>query len=269
MSYSLFTDYEAGLKYGDQFMKAYRAAYARQERVNGYNKDPNFDYSGEIRNITIAELRNNFSSYSTGTILFVTVRVVRLVGNSLYVEDLEASFNEATGKTAKAGIFLYHSFVGALGQYTPGDVISLKCQASNTETYGFQLVNPSELRTIERNTALDIAVIPDDVTSLREYEGLVVQINEFTITGIGNQNSETQAYTIFGTMKNGTEIQVRIDGDCSPKLSYSIPQEGVTYKVIGGVSKYVDIYDDYKIIYQIKLGNQKGVGVYDFLQVNN
>jgi len=256
-SYSMFTDSEVNLKYGIQFENAYKEVYEKHLRVNG-ERDPEFDYSGDILNVTVAILKENLSSYATGANLSITVRVVRCVGNSLYVEDVEA----AEGESYKAGIFMYHSNVKL--KYKPGDIISLTCQASNTENYGLQLVNPRFVRKLESDTELVIRQVPEDVTSLKAYEGLVVQVNEFTVTHVGQKNSDTGAFTIYGTMKNGAEMQVRVDGDSAPKLAYSYPKEGVTYNVIGGVSKYYDQYDD-EVIYQIKLGNQADAGINDFV----
>ena len=51
------------------------------------------------------------------------------------------------------------------------------------------------------------------------------------------------------------------------KLSYSFPQVGQTYTVIGGVSRFVDFYNDGEVIYQIKLGNLEGEGKNDFVLV--
>lgn len=263
--YTFFTGLEDNLKYGEVFKKAYMEVYPKKYRVFG-ELDPDFEYDVSEREVSIAELRYNLSSYSTGTNLKVTARVVRLVGNSLFIEDVEEIYIEDAGKSIKGGIFLYHSFVSALGKYKPGDIISFNCQASDSETYGFQLVNPRNLRRIEQGDGSDLEIqdLPEDITSLKDYEGLVVRIKEFTVTGVGNQNSETKAFTIFGTLKNGTAIQVRVDADTSPKLAYSTPKEGETYTVIGGVSRFVDFYNDGEVIYQIKLGNQEGVGLYDF-----
>ncbi|MDD3999397.1 MAG: thermonuclease family protein [Bacilli bacterium] len=262
-SFSFFIGLEDNLKYGETFKKAYLEVYPERKRVFG-EPDPNFDYSGKTIDTTIAEIRYFLSSYSTGTNLRITARVVRLVGNSLYIEDLEETYIEDLGKSVKGGIFLYHSFVSRLGRYQPGDVFEFECQASDSETYGFQLVNARNIRTKEEGTEVNIQDLPDDVTSLKDYEGLVIRINEFTVTSLGNQNEETRAYTIYGNLKNGTKIQVRVDADTSPKLAYSVPEIGKTFTVIGGVSRFVDFFNEGEVIYQIKLGNQKGVGLEDF-----
>ena len=76
-------------------------------RVFG-EKDPNYDYDTTVNEITIAELRNDYASFSTGTKLKVTVRVVRLVGNSLYVEDIEDTTDEDTGITCDQESCIIH-----------------------------------------------------------------------------------------------------------------------------------------------------------------
>lgn len=266
--FSYFTGSVEVNKYGKTFQEAFINVYKTKLRVFG-EEDPDFNYTTEIREITIAELRNNYSSYSTGNRLKVRVRVVRLVGNSLYVEDIEETLNEDTGKKSKAGIFLYHSFVSALGNYKPGEVITFECQASDDEIYGYQLVNAKNLRSVEKNTEYTIQGIPESVTSLKEYEGFVVKVEEFLVTKVGKQNEETKAYTIYGKMKNGSELMVRIDGDVKPQLAYSFVQVGTKYDVIGGVSKFVDAYDNNKVYYQIKLGNIKPETINDFVASQN
>ncbi|MGB4695154.1 MAG: thermonuclease family protein [Bacilli bacterium] len=264
--YTFFTGLEDNLKYGEVFKKAYLEVYPKKLRVLG-EKDPDFDYSIGEREVTIAELKHNRASYTAGTILRITARILRLVGNSAYLEDVEETYIEDLGKSVRGGIFLYHSFVSAIGKMRPGDVINFKCQASDSETYGFQLVNPGDIRKVEEGTEVNIIDLPEDAVSLKDYEGLVVRIKEFTVTDKSNQNPETGAYTIYGTLKNGTKVQVRIDADMRRKLSYSFPQVGQTYTVIGGVSRFVDFYNDGEVIYQIKLGNLEGEGKNDFVLV--
>jgi hypothetical protein len=81
--------------------------------------------------------------------------------------------------------------------------------------------------------------------------------------------AENGAYTIRGTMKNGVEIQVRVDGDATPKLDRSFITVGKKYDVIGGVSKYVNPYEDNKVYYQIKLGNITSDTMNDFVLSEN
>ena len=248
-------------KYFEVFKAAFNKAYDTKLRVFG-EEDPTFNYSREVANITIAELRNNYSSYSTGQTLKIKALVIRKVGKSLYLEDLEDTLNEDTGVYSKAGVFLYHSFTSGLEIIEPGDVVEFECQATDAEDFGTQLVNPKKVKIREQNREFSIRIIDDEETSLKEYEGLVVKIFEFEVTSIGAEN-EIGAYTIRGKMKNGTEIQVRVDGNATPKLNRNSVQKGQKYNVIGGVGKYVDY--NKKVFYQINLGNITEDTLIDFV----
>ncbi|MGD9605555.1 MAG: thermonuclease family protein [Bacilli bacterium] len=264
--FSYFTG-DPGTKYGTTFNEAFLEAYATNLRVFG-ETDPDFSYSATVNEITIAELRNNYSSYSTGSRLKMTVRVVRMIGNSLFVEDLEPTLNEDTGLSTKAGIFLYHSFVSGLGNYRPGYIISFECQASDDETYGAQLVNPKSLRTVSKTSEYTIAEVDSEITNLQPFEGFVVRVLGFKVTRIGKE-SDTGAFTIYGTMPNGAELMVRVDADASPKLPSDFPQIGSRYDVIGGVSKYVNAYENNTVYYQLKLGNLTEETFNDFVLSEN
>ncbi|HPN61310.1 MAG TPA: thermonuclease family protein, partial [Bacilli bacterium] len=264
--FSYFTG-DPATKYGDIFGTAFLKSYATKLRVFG-ETDPDFSYSSVVSEITIAELKNNYSSYSTGSRLKMTVRVVRLVGNSLFVEDLEPTLNADTGLSTKAGIFLYHSFVSGLGKYLPGYVISFECQASDDETYGTQLVNPKNLRTVSKTSEYSITDIGNEVTNLKNYEGFVVRVLGFKVNKVGKE-SDTGAFTIYGTMRNGAELMVRVDADANPKIAFDYPQIGSRYDVIGGVSKYVNAYEGNAVYYQLKLGNLTEQTMNDFVLSEN
>ncbi len=261
--FSIFTGGSQDLKYGNTMREAHIEKSKMNLRVYG-EKDPEFNYDLTIQEITIAELRNNYSSYSTGSKLKLKVRVVRIVGNSLYVEDIEDTVNEDTGEVSRSGIFLYHSFVPGIGKYEPGQVISFLAQASIAGDYGMQLVNPASVRSHEKSDYV-IQEIAEDVTSLESFEGFVVKIPSFTVTD--KYKSQAGAYTIYGTVPNGAEMQVRVDADTSPQLAYDYIEVGSEYYVIGGVSKYVDPFQNGLEIFQLKLGNLKHDGKDDFKKI--
>ena len=264
--FSFFSGDSENLKYGDPMREAYLEKSPMKLRVFG-EKDPNYDYDITVNEISISTLRSDYSSYSTGTKLKVKVVIVRVVGNSLYLEDFEETYNEETGISAKSGIFLYHSFVPNIGKYKPGQVLEFECQASDDETYGMQLVNPSKVKSGEI-VEYTIKEIDNSITSLKDYEGFVVKVNNFTVTSVTNE-SATGAYTIKGTMENGSELQVRVDADVSPSLKVTYPKVGSKYNVIGGVNKYVNVFEENKVYYQIKLGNLRYDGENDFIIADN
>lgn len=263
-------------KYGKEMQKAFERAYklkvvdeeGKETKVGVFGQvAPGFDYSTEVRNITIAELKNNFSSYSTGTKLKMTVRVARGIGKSLYVEDIEASTNPDTGIVGYAGIYLYDSYKMPK-DYEPGTILTFECQASESETYGRQLINPSKLEVSTSTSAPNIQVISNDVTYLKDYEGMVVKVEGFTITRIGHADSETGSYTIYGTMQNGAELMVRVDGSALKMISSTSAylKVGNVYDVTGGVSQFT-VIDTGETFYQIKLGNN-AIALGDFEKIN-
>lgn len=262
--FSFFTGDSQELKYGNTMREAYIEKSKMKLRVFG-QIDPLYNYDLTINEITIAELRNNYSSYSTGSKLKVKVRVVRLVGNSLFVEDIEDTVDEETGLVSRSGIFVYHSFVSGIGKYEPGQVIAFECQASIEGDYGMQLVNPAKLKSYEKSE-YSITEIGDEITSLRDFEGFVVKVPYFQVTE--KYESAAGAYTITGVMENGSEIQVRVDADVKSKPPFANITVGQVYEVIGGVSKYVDPYQDGKEIFQLKLGNYIE-GLNDFKKITN
>lgn len=181
-------------------------------------KDPDFNYDTEVVEATIADLRDNFSSYSTGVTMKLKAQVIRKVGSSLYIEDLEETLNEDTGESSKAGIFLYHSFASGMEVIKIGDVIEFNCQAADTTDYGRQLVNPHKIRIRDSGTEVMIRDVDEDAESLQSYEGYVVRIKEFTVEYVGKPAAANGAYTIRGTLKSGAEVQVRLTATSRPNF---------------------------------------------------
>lgn len=261
--FSYFTGGDAS-KYYEVFDLAFQKAYETRLRVFG-EKDPDFNYDTEVVEATIADLRDNFPIYSTGVTMKLKAQVIRKVGSSLYIEDLEETLNKDTGESSKAGIFLYHSFASGMEVIKIGDVIEFNCQAADTTDYGRQLVNPHKIRIRDSGTEVMIRDVDEDAESLQSYEGYVVRIKEFTVEYVGKPAAANGAYTIKGTLKSGAEVQVRVDGDVTPKLSREFIVVGKKYDVIGGVSKYVNPFENNKVYYQIKLGNITEDTINDFV----
>ena len=251
------------LKYYEVFELAFNQAYATKLRVFG-QQDPDFNYDTEVVSVTIASLRNHFSSYSTGVTMKIKAQVIRKVGSSMYIEDLEETVDEDTGLSSKAGIYLYHSFTSGLDVIKVGDIIEFNCQATESAEYGTQLVNPHKVKLRVRP---GITIRKVDRTWPRTIRGYVVKVQNSRWKA--SVTAESSAYTIRGTMKNGVEIQVRVDGDATPKLDRSFITVGKKYDVIGGVSKYVNPYEDNKVYYQIKLGNITSDTMNDFVLSEN
>lgn len=258
--YSNFTGVSSDSKYGDKFDAASMKSYESKRRKFG-EKDPNFDYTNEVKEITIAELKNNFSDYSAGTKLKLTARVVRLCGDNLYLEDINETWDEKEQKYEYAGIYLFSGYGSGLGQLKSGQIISFNCQCVDNETYGKQLTNPSSVKIVEKTSEYTIRTFSgNEYVDLSLYEGFVVKFENYTVTSV-NTPDEEGAYTIYGKTSSGQKVNIRIDGSVYPKYSASSIEVGATYTITGGVSKFNSTF-------QIMLGNQKNEGLNDFIKKN-
>lgn len=269
--YSRFVDDEGSGKYGTQFTKADSKGAKSGKRVYG-EKDPSYDYSYNVNEITIAYLRDHMDSYAdNGSRLKMTVRVVRLNGDNIYVEDVEKTESDITGEYDTAGIYMFSGYGSPFGRIKLGAVIEMTCQCVNNSTYGFQLTNPKEVKIVEKATGEDSIIREYDGKTeidLESLEGLVIKIDKVKINKVGAHN-EDGAYTIYAETESGQEINIRIDGDTTPKydksaIKVSNSENTYYYSLIGGVSKYMETY-------QIMLCNQQesGVGSSDFVLLEN
>lgn len=261
--YTKFTDVSTEVKYGETFQKAHLKSYALKIRDYG-ELDPDFDYSGEVKEITIAEIRKNIDDYTGGTKIRITARVMRLVGDNMYLQDLAPTWDEETQEYVYGSIYMFSGYGSGLGMLQPGQVITLKCQCVVNETYGTQLTNPKDVEIVENTDAFNIIELDgSQPINLADYEGFVVSIKGLKVNSVGKLNTTNNdgAFTIYCTTSYGQEINVRIDGDVNPKLSHSSVEQYATYDVIGGVSKFNDTF-------QLMLGNKTGAAVNDFTLSN-
>ncbi len=259
--YSKFTNDISSSKYGSTFNLAHLKSYEVEKRVYG-ELDPNFDYSNEIFEVTIAEIKNNFESYEGGSRLKLQAQVMRLSGDNLYLQDIAETFNEETNVYEKAGIYMFSGYGSGLGKLKVGAVITLECQIVNNETYGKQLTNPKDVRIVENRDGFDVDVtlVPSEVTTLAEYEGYVVKLENVKVTGKQQPDKDNSgAYTIYAEMANGAKIDLRIDKAAYPKIENSSIEIGAIYDVIGGVSKFNDGF-------QIMLANSNGYALNDLVK---
>ena len=256
--YSNFTGVASDSKYGEDFDLAALKSYATKGRKFG-EADPNFDYSNEIKEITIAELKNNFNNYSSGTKLKITARVMRIIGDNLYLEDLSETWNEAHGAYETAGIYMFSGYGSGLAILGIGKIISFECQSVDNETYGKQLTNPSKVQTIEGDPNYNISSFTGkEAINMASYEGFVINVTEYIVTSI-NEPDEEGAFTIYGRTSSGQAINVRVDGAVYPKPKASTIEVGATYSVTGGVSKF-------NTTFQIMIGNQNNQGLRDLIK---
>ena len=257
--YSQFTGVRTDTKYGDIFHDAQAKSYLTKQRVFG-QKDPDYDYTNETIELTIAEIKKNFDQYSGGSRLKVSATVMRVNGSNLYLQDIDETFNEETNEYERAAMYLYSGFGSGLSVLKVGTEISFKCQIVENETYGRQLTNPTEVRIIANSDGkeVDIFTIPNAVNSLADYEGHVVRLENVLVKS-KTQPNETGAYTFTVQLQNGANINIRVDGATFPKYPFDDVIINERYDVIGGVSKFHEAY-------QIMLGNRTGFQQNDLIK---
>ena len=261
--YSRFTDdYTKVADYGEYFKKANDNSYALKIKEFG-ELDPNYDYSGEVKEVTPTEIKKNFEQYEFGTYLKVIAKVVRLSGDNLYVQDVNYISDDETGESSIASIYLYAGNGSSLARYLqPGDVIEFECQVVNNETYGKQLTNPSGVKKLTGyDPSCDIINItsddlPNGPESLKAYEGHVVCLDYVRVTGKKLSTTGNGAFTIYCVTKAGKQVNIRVDGKVNPKYDYDSVVIGGEYRIIAGVSKYSP-EEDGPEEYQFMLGNQR------------
>lgn len=254
--YSKFTDVSTEVRYGAEFQQAHLKSYALKIKDYG-EKDPNFDYTNEVLEVTIAEVKKNISLYNNGSKLKITARVMRLIGDNLYLQDLAPTDYEEGG-LVYGSIYMFSGYGSGLGSLKIGEVITFNCQCVINETYGTQLTNPTKVKRVTNADEYSITTLDGSIElDLGAYEGFVVTVPKLTVTDV-KQPDEEGAFTIYCTTQSGQKVNVRIDGSAYPKLSYKSIEIGKTYDVTGGVSKFNDTF-------QIMLGNQKDAALNDFV----
>lgn len=264
--YSDFTDNEGAGKYGTTFNLASEKSAKTGRRVFG-EKDPNYDYSYSVYEITIAHLKDNIEQYTStqGIKLKIKARIVRINGDNIYLEDYEKTSSDVTGEYATAGVYMYVGYGTKFSEVPLGTVLSFQCLCSKSDVYGFQLTNPSNYEIIEASDGSKDSEHREfdgkteiDFASL---EGLVIKVNRVKVLGVGTPNPSTSAYTIAVATDSGQKFNIRIDGNTHPKYDRESVVVGEYYSIIGGVSRYDDSF-------QLMLCNQKkGFTKQDFVML--
>lgn len=261
-----FTDTVDNSKYGETLQKA-----ADKGRKNGYRlfgeKDPDYDYSYKVHDITISYLKEHLDEYisTQGIKLKIKARIVRFNGDNIYLEDYESTSSDVSGEYSKAGIYLYSGYGKNFSGVSIGDVLSFNCNCVASDTYGFQLTNVTNLEIIEEGNGEDVEHRTFDGTEEIDFEsleGLVIKVSKVKVLGVTDAN-ENGAYSISVSTDSGQKFKIRIDGNTYPKYDRTIVEVGAYYSIIGGVSQYEENF-------QIMLCNQKkGFTKEDFKLLEN
>ena len=219
--------------YRTTFEAADNAARSKGLRVHG-EIDPNYDYSNEIIELTIAECRKNYNEYgmggetgaSSGKRLRIEAVVVGMIGDNMVLRDLVP--DEDTG--LYAGIYAYLGYNTALDTAVdPGDIVKFYCRLSKfndsmqltdvkssflDKNYPFQIVKTAEEVSLEEYPSYNIdpvVVDPNTITSpagLGKYSGgyirteVTIREVDLSYDGTDNDNEEGEVLGYYKKDKN-------------------------------------------------------------------
>ena len=265
-------------KYHDVFKKVNDQIKLTGKRVWG-EVDSNFNYSKEHVNTTLLDLWYNHESFQSGTYFYVTVRLVRTVGNNMYLEDAEEVDLELEDGTIVSGKGHFYAFWGYSAPfyryYNIGDVFKMRCQLEWDSDYGTQLTGLSkyssaikELSAKPEITVLDANelgyslkevkddqgnMITDQVSDLSNYMCQVVTVENLICESVKLKGTgEDQYYTAVMRNKNGVKFDVYFSNNLISKWKATeVLEVGKTYSITGGVA-YYSYANGY---YQISVGD--------------
>lgn len=250
---------------------------AAVKRVGG-EKDPNFNYSKEIIETTLLDLWYNHDKFQSGTYFYVTVRLVRTVGNNMYLEDAEEQTLELdTGEiiSGKGSFYAFYGYSAPYYRYYKiGDVFKMRCQLEWDSDYGSQLTGVSKTTTAkeEDNEIPEIKIIDANdlktekgyiknelgelveanVSGLSEYFCQVITVTNLTCKSVKLKGEgDSQYYTAVMTNDSGVTFNVYFSNNLISKWNaYEVLQVGKKYSITGGIaySNYASDNGYYQIV---------------------
>jgi len=243
-------------KYHNIFWDAGEKAALSQKRIYG-EKDPNFNYSKETIETSILYILNNHDEFQTGTKFLITVKLVRTVGNNMFLEDAyEVSYDD-DGKivSGKGHIYAFYGYTDPYyRKYKIGDIFTLECQLEYEGMYGTQLTGLRKPSKVIENIAPEIISLDADSLDggkdLEPYYGRVVQVKNLkcvkiekrTTTGgddyhvVEFVNSDNELFDVY--FGNSLIIKHQVE---------NIFTIGKLYNITGGIAYYEYANGEYQI----------------------
>lgn len=229
-------------------------------------KDPNFNYSKDTIETTLLDLWHNHEEFQSGTYFYVTVRLVRTIGNNMYLEDAEeVTIEKADGTfvTGKGSFYAFYGYKQSFYRYyNIGDVFRMRCQLEWDSDYGTQLTGLSKTTTADPadNVAPEIPVldanelhyslqevkndegnmIQDQVNGLAPYFCKVVTVENLICESVKLKGTGTdQYYTAVMTNSSGEKFDIYFNKSLITKWNVDeVLQVGRKYAITGGVAYY-------------------------------
>lgn len=207
--------------YYDYFVAAENHARACGVKIYG-EKDPNFDYSNDVVEISIRELRKNYQNYgkitsddieddpsltlSSGKQLRMTGLVVGMIGDNMILRDVRRG-EEYEDDEQLDGIYCYAGYNTSLaGSVSVGDVVRFYCRAGKFNG----TMQLSDLKTSFTDRKKPFQILAEDLTEpTEEYPD--IDINPY-VMDTSTFNTANVNGTRYGDFKafEGKFVKTRV-----------------------------------------------------------
>ncbi len=278
IAYSKYSQ-KVSSKYHEVMKRANDNAKLTGRRVWG-ETDPDFNYSKETIETTLLDLWYNHESFQSGTYFYVTVRLIRTIGNSMYLEDAEEQTIEIgdTGEyvTGKGAFYAFYGYSGSYYRYYEiGDEFRMRCQLEWDSDYGTQLTGVSKTSTAKPENRVEPVIpvldanelgyslrdvkddqgnpIKDMVSDLADYFCKVVTVENLKCESVKLKGTgDDEYYTAVMSNSKGDKFDVYFSNNLITKWNVAeVLKVGSYYSITGGVA-YYQYANGY---YQISVGD--------------
>jgi endonuclease YncB( thermonuclease family) len=213
-------------QYANVFQVAAAETQLTGKRIYG-EIDPDFDYSSDGTPVDIGYLLANFDDYFARKVI-VTGIITSKIGNSVYLED------------EGFGIFLYTGYQ-LTNELQIGHEITVQGLVATVFNGSPQLSNYKMENMVVLSTDNEVIITTIMGSELPNYMARVVRLENLTITSI-YQSPTNNAYNVYATDANGTEVSIRIDDYTASFISKSLFVIGEQITVFGPVSRFNESY---------------------------
>ena len=283
LSYTKYNQ-QPSSKYHSIFVEANNKTKKYEMKVYG-EIDPSYNYSNDAIETSLLNLWYNHANYQSGTYFYVNVRLVRTIGNNMYLEDAEEVTIELTTeedkepqyKTGKGHFYAFSGYsVAYYKLYNIGDVFKVRCQLEWDSDYGTQLTGISKAGAVQEELSgtPEIAVVDANelkyskqtitdkegneteamVSDLYNYFCQVVTVKNLKCTKVTKKtdSSNETYYTAVMTNDSGVKFDVYFNKSLITAWKMeTVLEVGKTYNVTGGIA----YYEYANGLYQISVGD--------------
>lgn len=283
LSYTKYNQ-QPSSKYHSIFLEAAAKTAKYGMKVFG-EKDPNFNYSKDIIETSLLNLWYNHSNYQSGTYFYVTVRLVRTIGNNMYLEDAEeVTIEIPTGegeepiyKSGKGHFYAFSGYAVAYYKlYNIGDVFQIRCQLEWDSDYGTQLTGISNAKAAQTDkfaepeiTVVDANELKYSMQTITDKEGnekttmvsdlynyfcQVVTVQNLTCVSVKEKTDSSGDTYYTAVMQNASGVKFDVYFNKSLITVWKVKEllvPGKTYNITGGIA----YYEYANGLYQISVGD--------------